>query len=807
MPSRVAESRPEAGIEAPHQHYSSNVRVPTYTERPVAQPAETEPPQRRALAPAEGWLPLLLIAIAVYSVVFPMMAVSAIAQSYILIWSAAAGLVAGLLIAKIERLPQVILHLAACLIGYWLSIWLISSIAVHIPWRTLVAEIGAALMDPAGSGNTTVVFLFYLSFLSFFLGYFGTWLIYHARLPWLVAFVYCSILLVNLNYARQDFSLFVATLLAALVLLIARIQLSSRLEQWKYEGLHTDRAWLRAITRRCMQIGTILALLALLLGWLLPILSQPAEGVTFWNELNNTWSAITQGRFSWPGSATGSQTGQAPTNFFGSQMTISGSVRLPSGEVLDYTNPGGSQGLTGALYLAGFTYDHFDGHTWTSLSTTNSLNYSAGASLPNMIATSYAPITTEVSIVHPPGGSMNYIFAPPEPESFDVATTVYGNPVVAAWTQQDPLRTGEHYTATSLVSTAPASALAQIPLPDDDPSAWKTDINYMTMQAFYLQVPNDLSLNVKQTMQQWTQGAKSAYGALQMLEAHLSNPAEFTYSIDNPPIPPNVDVVDWLLQTHSGYCTYYATAMTIMARLLGIPARIVNGFSQGHFDARRKMWVVDGSDAHSWVQAYFPDYGWINFDPTPGFASNGASNPPLGVSPAPTSHPAKSPPAPAHKNKGSQQETPSTRQGNQPLAASIMAERTVFIAGAIILVLCSFFITCLLLVRQRLYSLYGRSSHVAGMFWRVSSVAGWLGLSSHPAQTPYEYSRKLCRLVPEHAFPLWRLTELFVQERWAPLRPEQHEQAEQELQRLWPGLRRTMAGLLWARVIGRRARG
>src|SRR5437763_1387279 len=86
--------------------------------------------------------------------------------------------------------------------------------------------------------NSDMVFLFYLSFLSFFLGYFGAWLTYRAHLPWLVALVYCSILLINLGYTNQaqDQSLLVIILLTSLMLLIARVQLARQLASWTSEG-------------------------------------------------------------------------------------------------------------------------------------------------------------------------------------------------------------------------------------------------------------------------------------------------------------------------------------------------------------------------------------------------------------------------------------------------------------------------------------------------------------------------------------------------------------------------------------------
>src|SRR5438477_11019040 len=199
---------------------------------------------RLVLAPKEGWLAMLLLAAAVCCVVYSISSVGWVSHTFILYWSAIAGLFVGLSIAKIRRLPQPILHVAACLIGHWLSIWLTSVIAYRVAWGLLIAGIGAVLTDPSHINNSEMVFLFYLSFLSFFLGYFGAWLIYRAHLPWLVVLVYCSILLVNLSYAPAGAIFVLAILLPTLILLIARVQLTAQVIQWKYEGLYTDRPWL-----------------------------------------------------------------------------------------------------------------------------------------------------------------------------------------------------------------------------------------------------------------------------------------------------------------------------------------------------------------------------------------------------------------------------------------------------------------------------------------------------------------------------------------------------------------------------------
>jgi transglutaminase-like putative cysteine protease len=72
----------------------------------------------------------------------------------------------------------------------------------------------------------------------------------------------------------------------------------------------------------------------------------------------------------------------------------------------------------------------------------------------------------------------------------------------------------------------------------------------------------------------------------------------------------------FLFESREGYCTYYASAMVVLLRLNGIPARIAAGFAQGDYDPTLGAYRVSESDAHSWVEAYFPPYGWVEFEPT-----------------------------------------------------------------------------------------------------------------------------------------------------------------------------------------------
>jgi transglutaminase-like putative cysteine protease len=798
MRSSVAESRPSGNFEtqSPVAVPRSEFRSPR-PQHQIAHPAAYRERQRSfSLAPSEGWLAILLLAIALYSVVFSIISSNWVDNSFILLWSAAAGLLVGLCVAKIQRFPQAILHLAACLTGYWLSIYLTSVLAYHISWLVLLGNLRAVIgggLSPSGAPGSEIVFLFYLTFLSFFLGYFGAWLIYRAHLPWLVALVYCAIMLVNLNYAKQDLSYLLVIMLGALILLIARIQLVNQVNRWINEGLHTDRAWLQEISRRFVQVSSLLMLLILVIAWVLPSLAQPGSGVNFWNGLDNAWNSLTHGQFPLGGQGSLFQPFQPATNFFGDQLSITGSVNLPTGEVLSYTSNAAPQ----SQYLEGFTYDRFDGHTWTSSASNQSQQFPASAQLPLETISNFNQVTTTVNIVQPPEGTKHYIFAPARPASFNVRTALYGNGIIAAWTQQGPLTQGERYRVISDIPTATAQDLSTVLFPQDSQNLWSNDSNFPIVQQYYLQKPTDLPPSVRNTALQWTRETTNVYDAMRALEAHLSDPTQFTYSVENQPVPGNVDAVAWLLQTHKGYCTYYASAMTIMARLLGIPARIVNGFSQGQYDSQHKVWVVNGSDAHSWVQVYFPGFGWINFDPTPGFSLNGASStrpkPTSGQSQPPTSpHPT---PTAGHQKTGPQhKQTPgSTGSGAGINSPGAQVSQELFLGLSLLILATSILIFAFALFNWYKERWLNTAATVAStMFWRVCRLASWAGLPPRGWQTPYEYNRVLSRHFPRAATPLRRVTDLFVRERWAAPHELPGAAEEQALEKLWPQLRNTL---------------
>jgi transglutaminase-like putative cysteine protease len=112
-------------------------------------------------------------------------------------------------------------------------------------------------------------------------------------------------------------------------------------------------------------------------------------------------------------------------------------------------------------------------------------------------------------------------------------------------------------------------------------------------------------------------GARGPYGAAVAIEAWLRTTGGFTYE-EQPPQPPDgvPALADFVDRAKLGYCQQFAGSMALMLRFLGIPARVAAGFTSGTY--RNGVWTVTDHNAHTWVEVWFPRFGWLSFDPTPG---------------------------------------------------------------------------------------------------------------------------------------------------------------------------------------------
>ena len=138
----------------------------------------------------------------------------------------------------------------------------------------------------------------------------------------------------------------------------------------------------------------------------------------------------------------------------------------------------------------------------------------------------------------------------------------------------------------------------------------------------YLQLPGTTSDRVREQAAEIAGNETNAYDKARAIERYLESSKEYSLTVQKP----DGDITEsFLFEMDAGYCTYYATSMVVMLRSQGVPARFVTGYTSGQQVADDK-YVVRGLDSHAWVQVYFPEVGWVDFDPTPGEPRENAEN-------------------------------------------------------------------------------------------------------------------------------------------------------------------------------------
>ncbi len=137
----------------------------------------------------------------------------------------------------------------------------------------------------------------------------------------------------------------------------------------------------------------------------------------------------------------------------------------------------------------------------------------------------------------------------------------------------------------------------------------------LDIQVRYTQLPKGFDPRVAQLAADVAQGATATIDVTRRIESHLRN--SYKYSLNLKRTDDGEPVADFLFNVRAGHCEYFASALTLMLRTQGIPARLVNGFQMGEYSEISDFYTVRQSDAHSWVEVYFPQHGWVAFDPTP----------------------------------------------------------------------------------------------------------------------------------------------------------------------------------------------
>ncbi len=302
---------------------------------------------------------------------------------------------------------------------------------------------------------------------------------------------------------------------------------------------------------------------------------------------------------------TGTRFSLAATGFSPGGITLGGPVKLDDRVAL-YLTPDRQLGQT--MYLRGATFLEYTGQSWLP-GESQTIEVSANGNLPTGYAADVLRDYRTVKVT-PVLGFGYTIFNLLEPMRVDDLSSEY---TVDA--------ENNLYAARSIPKNSTYSVSARLPIYSGQQIRSLSSADATSAAEAYLQLPPDLPERISQLTEQITAGAEHPYDKALAIESYLRR---MRYDLNATAPPPGQDFVDFFLfDLQRGYCTYFASSMVVMLRDIGVPARLVEGFAVPHSaeftedGAGAKTYSVLNSQAHAWVEALFPGYGWVTFDPTP----------------------------------------------------------------------------------------------------------------------------------------------------------------------------------------------
>jgi hypothetical protein len=313
--------------------------------------------------------------------------------------------------------------------------------------------------------------------------------------------------------------------------------------------------------------------------------------------------------------------------------------------------------------------------------------------------------------------------------------------------------------------------------------------------------PPDVMKRIHDKAVQLTAGMTNPYDEATAIQDYLRSGA-FRYTLRPAVAPAGVDPLDFFLfDSHEGYCQYFATAMGDMLRSLGIPTRLVNGYGAGTFDTTQNRYVVRDEDAHTWVESYFPGYGWIPFEPTnDGTYFTIPRGSPAGPNLCLRDNNCDTPTGPT--GAGGIPVVPNTGRsgGNQDVGGGAGFGPAGFrfhVPDATTLTRIVGILLALLLLLAALVARYLRPRTVAAVWKRTLVLARLAGADLEPGETPLELSRRLSNVFPEASASMRALAGGFVVAAYAP--PDMAQSTRAAVMEAWTSLR----PLMLRRVAGR----
>ncbi|HXC79580.1 MAG TPA: transglutaminase domain-containing protein [Candidatus Acidoferrum sp.] len=644
---------------------------------------------------------------------------------------------------------------------------------------------GIAPGDPIGYrvGDDASFYLYLISLLMWITGGWLAWCVLRWRRPLLGLVPGVAAFATNLlNSANQNgYTLVILVLTLALLLWTNYLSSVANVNRARVR-MTVDARW------DFWESGLVAMAALIALAILLPPMSTTDRTVQMQASAFSSWAALQQ-RLNRPtafGPGGGGYTG------FATDVALGGALTRTQAIVFTYSYTSSS----GPLYFRGVNETQTWNGEWRYPSSSPfQLRIPKDTSPP--LAETYlnqARTAYEIDMLSPPAGNEDILFYPgtlvqtdrptiasqsSSPNTFNLALTT-----IDRLSSATPPTSAGIYNMTTDYSIA---TVAQLEKAGTSYPQWLS--SYSSLPASGYRTPEAIT-KISQLAQTIVKAANAVtpYDQATAIEKYLRT--NYTYTLTPPSPPPGVDRLEFFLfDSKKGYCEFFASAMGDMLRSLGIPTQLVSGFGPGQFDANLHAYVVRDADAHTWVESYFPGYGWITFEPTPDTAGVYKSIPRGSVGPNTCTADTKCDPPPSgdlgpSPNPGVKPPVGGGAPHNPTSGGSGLSLRFPG-AGTLSKILGVLLAFVLVLLAAAVRYLRPRSVTLA---WRRAlALARLAGAERRPGETPNELARRLASRFPEAADALRSLAEGFMVAAYAP--PELAPSARNAVLEAWAALR------------------
>jgi transglutaminase-like putative cysteine protease len=553
----------------------------------------------------EGWSAFVFLSLALIMVTWSISEAGYDEGLKSLVFITAGAIVASLFLAK-SHLPWFLSHLFSLVYGVAWNAFVISyQLPQTFTPRDRLLEIGYRLghwfqqtVIGGELGTDPLMFTVVMSILFWLMTYIAMWFSFRAHVIWAALLPSGVTLLLNLYYGPDRIGFTLVPYLLFIMLFTVRFNLYAQEQGWKQHTVRYDTD----IVFTFLRYGAMLSLIAIVFAWVVPSAASSEKAEVFFSRFTEPWDRVKE---EWIRlfSTLQSERTQPSYASFGGTLELGGPVNLGNATLMDV------QASAGRYWRAN-VYDRYTGEGWIS-GDTETVFLESGQLAGEMVPYEARRVITQTFTLYMPDTTQLYALGQPELFSMPVRANILTDgsvdgpakvETIAMVNSRYKLKGGDSYMVISTIPSVDEAAMRQA---GNELPAWTER---------YLQLPDDLPQRVRDLAQEVTAGYDNMYDKATAIQDYLR---QYTYNEQIPRPPLGVDRVDYFLfESKEGYCNYYASAMAVMARAVGIPARVAAGYARGDWEQDAGVYRVRQYHSHAWVEVYLPRFGWIEFEPT-----------------------------------------------------------------------------------------------------------------------------------------------------------------------------------------------